>query len=174
MNILPSNTAVGATMANQEEYDRDRLKLVEVKLFADVQFTFGSFEPLLGPVILDKNAPDWIIVGGESGPHARPMHPEWARSLRDQCAAAGVPFLFKQWGEWGPDTGPNSSGPDKVMLGKTPVACLSQSSEWQHYPSGFSAPVTGSVGAWVYRHGKRTAGRLLDGIEHNGFPGVAA
>jgi protein gp37 len=45
---------------------------------------------------------DWVIVGGESGPHARPMHPDWARSLRDQCAVAGVPFLFKQWGEWAP------------------------------------------------------------------------
>ena len=45
---------------------------------------------------------DWVIVGGESGPGARPMHPEWARSLRDQCEAAGVPFLFKQWGEWAP------------------------------------------------------------------------
>jgi protein gp37 len=46
---------------------------------------------------------DWVIVGGESGPNARPMHPDWARSLRDQCQAAGVPFMFKQWGEWGPD-----------------------------------------------------------------------
>ena len=45
---------------------------------------------------------DWVIVGGESGDRARPMHPAWARSARDQCAAAGVPFFFKQWGEWGP------------------------------------------------------------------------
>jgi len=45
---------------------------------------------------------DWVIVGGESGPHARPMHPQWARSIRDQCQAAGVPFFFKQWGEWAP------------------------------------------------------------------------
>ena len=47
--------------------------------------------------------PDWVIVGGESGPGARPMHPEWARSLRDQCAPVGVPYFFKQWGEHGPD-----------------------------------------------------------------------
>jgi protein gp37 len=45
----------------------------------------------------------WIICGGESGPKARPMHPDWVRSLRDQCAAADVPFLFKQWGEWAPN-----------------------------------------------------------------------
>src|SRR5690606_3579157 len=44
----------------------------------------------------------WVIAGGESGPHARPSHPDWFRSLREQCAAAGVPFLFKQWGEWAP------------------------------------------------------------------------
>lgn len=47
--------------------------------------------------------PDWVIVGGESGPGARPMHPDWARSLRDQCAPVGVPYFFKQWGEHGPD-----------------------------------------------------------------------
>src|SRR5690606_20331421 len=45
---------------------------------------------------------DWVVVGGESGPNARPMHPDWARSLRDQCQAAGVAFLFKQWGEYLP------------------------------------------------------------------------
>jgi len=45
---------------------------------------------------------DWVIAGGESGPNARPMHPDWARALRDQCEAAGVPYLFKQWGEWLP------------------------------------------------------------------------
>jgi protein gp37 len=102
---LPSNVAVGATMANQEEYDRDRLKLDEVKMFADVRFTFGSFEPLLGPVILDKNAPDWIIVGGESGPNARHMDSDWARSLLRQSAELGRVFNFKQGGGRGADKG---------------------------------------------------------------------
>jgi protein gp37 len=46
---------------------------------------------------------NWVIVGGESGPGARPVHPDWVRSIRDQCVAAGVPFFFKQWGEWSPD-----------------------------------------------------------------------
>ncbi|KPG20340.1 DUF5131 family protein, partial [Mycobacteroides immunogenum] len=70
---------------------------------------FISAEPLLGPIDLSRFVEDdgekfdlpplsWVIVGGESGPGARPMHPDWARSLRDQCVAAGVPFLFKQWG----------------------------------------------------------------------------
>ena len=60
-----------------------------------------------GVAVSDASGPmhasvDWVIVGGESGSKARPMHPQWARDLRDQCAEAGVPFLFKQWGEWAP------------------------------------------------------------------------
>jgi protein gp37 len=47
---------------------------------------------------------DWVIAGGESGPHARPMNPEWARSIRDQCQAEGASFLFKQWGNWTPES----------------------------------------------------------------------
>lgn len=105
VDTLPRNVAIGATMASQEEYDRDRLKLLSVKgLFAPA-FTFGSFEPLLGPVILDGNAPDWIIVGGESGPNARPMNLDWARSLKHQSAELGRVFNFKQVGGRKPDKG---------------------------------------------------------------------
>jgi protein gp37 len=92
------NVAIGATMANQEEYDRDRMKLAEVKARREPLFTFGSFEPLLGLVILDKNAPDWIIVGGESGANARPMNLDWARSLHRQSRDLGRVFNFKQVG----------------------------------------------------------------------------
>jgi protein gp37 len=64
---------------------------------------FLSLEPLLGPLpSLDLTGIDWVIVGGESGPGARPMHPDWARDIRDRCVAAGVPFFFKQWGEFSP------------------------------------------------------------------------
>lgn len=60
---------------------------------------FASVEPLLGPIgALPLDGIDWVIVGGESGPRARPMHPDWARSIRDQCERARVPFFFKQWG----------------------------------------------------------------------------
>jgi protein gp37 len=60
---------------------------------------FLSLEPLLGPLpTLDLKQIDWVIVGGESGPGARPMNPEWVREIRDQCLAASVPFFFKQWG----------------------------------------------------------------------------
>lgn len=95
---LPENVAIGATMANQFEYDRDRMKLVEVRRACEPLFTFGSFEPLLGLVILDKNAPDWIIVGGESGANARHMDINWARALRHQSISLGRVFNFKQVG----------------------------------------------------------------------------
>lgn len=103
--VLPINAAIGATMPNQYEYDRDRMKLWEVKQEARPLFTFGSFEPLLGPVILDKYAPDWIIVGGESGQSARPMELDWARSLKRQSAELGRVFNFKQVGGKASDKG---------------------------------------------------------------------
>ena len=59
---------------------------------------FLSCEPLLGPLELDLNGIDWVIAGGESGPGARPMRPDWVRRIRDQCLASGTPFFFKQWG----------------------------------------------------------------------------
>ncbi|MCL4413184.1 MAG: phage Gp37/Gp68 family protein [Actinobacteria bacterium] len=68
-----------------------------------VAIRFLSLEPLLGPLpSLDLTGIDWVIVGGESGPDARPMHPDWARDIRDRCVAAGIPFTFKQWGAWVP------------------------------------------------------------------------
>ncbi|MEX0745693.1 MAG: phage Gp37/Gp68 family protein [Phycisphaeraceae bacterium] len=87
---------------------------------------------------------DWIIVGGESGPNARPMRPVWARSLRDQCDAADVPFFFKQWGAWAP--------------------C-----DVFDPPHGDSHHVV-MDGQWFARVGKDAAGRLLDGREWNGWP----
>lgn len=102
---LPRNVAIGATLPNQEEYDRDRMKLWEVKQRRDPLFTFGSFEPLLGRVILDRYAPDWIIVGGESGRNARAMDLDWARSLRSQSAGLGRVFNFKQVGGRSGDKG---------------------------------------------------------------------
>lgn len=96
---LPKNAAIGATMVTQEEYDRDRMKLAEAKMVLDPVFSFGSFEPLLGPIILDKNAPDWIIVGGETdqGQHkARMADPDWFRSIREQCGRLGRSFFMKQ------------------------------------------------------------------------------
>ena len=160
------NVWLGATIVNQEEADRDIPKLLAVP----ARVRFLSMEPLLGPVDLNQALPpvhcdtceadygalsahgadtpigiDWVIVGGESGPGARPMLSEWAQSLRDQCATAGMPFLFKQWGEW---------------LG------AHQDGAYDHDPIELNA-TDDSV-----RVGKRAAGRLLDGVKHDGFPEV--
>jgi len=99
VETLPRNVALGATMVNQAEYDRDALKLHAAALKFTPLFTFGSFEPLLGPIELDPaTAPEWVIVGGESGRGARPMDLGWARSLREQCGKLGLIFNFKQKG----------------------------------------------------------------------------
>ncbi|MEX3967320.1 DUF5131 family protein [Paraburkholderia sp. EG286B] len=87
---------------------------------------------------------DWVIVGGESGPGARPMNPDWARSLRDQCAHAGVPFFFKQFGEWAP--APEINDASGGMFHRFDDE------------------------TWVQRLGKKIAGRLLDGRTHDEFP----
>jgi protein gp37 len=116
---------------------------------------------------------DWIIVGGESGPDARPMHPAWPRLIRDQCAAAGVPFFFKQWGAWLPGENLMLQRPvehAKWQDGETGrhSSCRDDrdTPEWRHYEPG--GP--GTPGAFGIRLGKKAAGRLLDGAEHNGLP----
>lgn len=103
----PSNIWLGTTVENQPYA---RIRLPDLLQHA-VKTRFLSCEPLLGPLDLspwlehrdeELYTIDWVIGGGESGPHARPMLPGWARSLRDQCRNAEVPFHFKQWGHWTP------------------------------------------------------------------------
>ena len=101
----------------------------------------------------------WVICGGESGPHARPMHPDWARSLRDQCHAAEVPFFFKQQGEWLPVDQP---------WNQDDIKRLAANERWCNLEGGH-----GFHGQEVWRMrkvGKKAAGRLLDGREWNEFP----
>lgn len=98
----------------------------------------------------DTPVVDWVICGGESGKHARPMHPAWARSLRDQCANAGVPFMFKQWGEWGPVPGVASGFSEAPKLVSPDVIQIDRE--------------------YISKRGKPRTGRLLDGAEHNGRP----
>lgn len=114
--LPPRNIWLGTSVSDQASAD---LRIPHL-LATPAAVRFLSAEPLLGQVDLTSierrggsglmrpldgrfRAIDWVIVGGESGPGARPMHPDWARSLRDQCVAAGVPFFFKQWGEWEAD-----------------------------------------------------------------------
>ena len=88
------NVWMGVTVEN-----RDYTSRIDVLRQTDAQIKFLSIEPLLGPIPdLDLEGIDWVIVGGESGPGARPMDPAWVTDIRDQCRKAGVPFFFKQWG----------------------------------------------------------------------------
>jgi protein gp37 len=123
---------------------------------------FWSFEPMLGApghIPLDI-MPDWMICGGESGPNARPMHPDWARSLRDQCAAAGVPLFFKQWGAWAPTLCPSSDGPTHWVFQSGQSRQIENADYW---------PIDGLP---MRRVGKTAAGRLLDGVLHDAMPEV--
>lgn len=112
---------------------------------------------------------DWVIVGGESGPGARPMHPDWARTLRDQCTAAGVPFLFKQWGEYRPSQrGVRGYSTDRdrfVFLDGSGHMALRDMAESMSGPS---------FGTTVKRVGKKQAGRVLDGRTWDEYPGTTA
>lgn len=109
---------------------------------------------------------DWVVAGGESGHAARSMHPDWARQLRDQCADAQVPFLFKQWGSWKPSTpaeaGANPRSGWLSIRGRVDRAVKAS----ELYPEAGAA--------FVEHVGKKAAGRLLDGVEHNGFPPLPA
>lgn len=142
-NFPPKHIWLGVSVE-----DRARLKRLEDLRHTPSAVRFVSFEPLLENLgVVDLSGIRWLIVGGESGPDARPMHPDWARSLRDQCQAAGVPFFFKQHGEWIGNS----------QLGDLPPG-------WDVAGCYFD-PQTAA-----YRIGKRAAGRLLDGREWNEMP----
>ena len=158
------NIWLGVTAENQARAD-ERIPIL-LQIPAAVRFV--SVEPMLSPVDFDKIPPQnlgewagfniksgacfggayenekglhWVICGGESGPNARPIHPDWVRSLKDQCRAAKVPFFFKQWGEWFPDN-------KRYFHARSMIF-------------GDSA---------VFKIGKKAAGRELDGKEYLEFP----
>jgi protein gp37 len=110
---------------------------------------------------------DWVVVGGESGPGARPMHPDWARSLRDQCVSAGVPYLFKQHGAWAP----YGDGKPTPAVAHGGQALVSPDGRTHSPRMGVLAPA-GSV--LMARYGKGRAGRILDGRVWDEFPAPRA
>lgn len=164
-----SNVWLGTSVENQETAD----ERIPHLLRCPAAVRFLSCEPLLGSLRMnftdmgDVDDLGWIIVGGESGPGARPMHPQWARDLRDQCVSAGVPFFFKQWGEWRDGS-----------WGGPPAAVLSNGR--YVFPDTYEGRVALSAelrGEWdrfhpaaMARVGKKHAGRLLDGREWNEMP----
>lgn len=155
-DTFPPNVWIGTSVENQEMAEK---RIPELINSASAKRYFLSMEPLLGPVDLSKvtmkfpgtgdvewhalPAIDWIIVGGESGHNARPMHPDWLRSIRDQCQKNSVAFFFKQWGEFGP-----------LYLTS---------------PLGQSISYNG-IGYHMHKNGKKANGRELDGRTYNEFP----
>jgi protein gp37 len=161
---LPPNAAVGATFCNQDEWDRDSGKLRRVREELAPLFVFASFEPLLGPIRRNGGWwPDWAICGGESGPNARPPHPDWVRGIRDDSEEFGTPFEFKQWGEWTP--GENV----ERRSGTVPTASLISDREGWFFCEENLASTDGHIDDEpdLYRIGKKAAGRRLDGVIHD-------
>jgi protein gp37 len=176
------NVWLGVSVEDQATAD----ERIPILLNTPAELRFISAEPLLGSIDIGRwtkdraeflrycdavGGPqpkiamlDWVICGGESGNKANPMHPEWARSLRDQCKAANVPFFFKQWG----NTAPLLNGAPVITAAHHLVA----------WPDGTIGPGQaenkGGPGLQLYRTTKKAAGRELDGIQHNNWPRAAA
>lgn len=169
------NVWLGVSVEDQKSAD-ERIPLL---LDTPAAVRWISAEPLLGHVDLGKylefycgGGPgaafglDWVVAGGESGQNARPMHPDWVRNLRNQCKATGVQFLFKQWGEWAPADAISDDDERKLE---------------ERWLTIFGAHIDPDNGVdifkgddVVYRAGKKHTGRLLDGVQHDGYPIGAA
>lgn len=147
------NVWLGVSCERQQEAD-ERIPLLRETPAA---FRFISFEPLLGHIEPDLRGIHWAIAGGESGPGARPMHPKWPRRLRNICAERAVAFFFKQWGQY--------------------VGGARDAKGWHYYENRSYSPNSDhdfGDGLVALNVGKKAAGRLLGGIEHNEFPKVSA
>lgn len=197
------NVWIGVSVEDQETADL-RIPLL-LQIPAAVRFL--SCEPLLGPVDIEK-CPipriekrrqdgsvvrlsktaylDWVICGGESGPGARPMHPDWARGLRDQCAQSEIPFFFKQWGQWLPfqetaqppfykrcSDGEEFDGHQMGFLNENNEPGKWQGGRWLDTLDAFLI-YQGTIGCacMFLSVGKKKAGHLLDGKVHNEFPNL--
>ncbi len=162
------NVWLGVSVENQAAAD-ERIPLL-LKVPAVVRFL--SCEPLLGEVVLRKitridrmevlvkwmHMIHWVIVGGESGHGARPMHPDWVRSLRDQCQAADVPFFFKQWGSWYPAFVSNAAN------------YISEGNKKSSYQYHYENEHKEDKWQFMKKVGKKQAGAMLDGLEYKNFP----
>lgn len=192
-NAPLENVWLGVSCENQETTD----ERIPVLLQTPAAVRFISAEPLIGKIDLKmpngrhdfvgrldrvceicnfpdrhpfhKQVVDWVIAGGESGPHARPCHPHWIRSLRDQCKNSGVPFFFKQWGEWKPIHHAGHTNWCTDEYGETTI----MSADGAQWDDGIQPPTNVWSTVWeIQRIGKTKAGNTLDGIQHKEFPRV--
>lgn len=184
------NVWIGTSVENQEQAEKRIPHLLQVP--AAVRFL--SCEPLLGPVDIsnylhDSNCNevrqeigcicsepreyscDWLIAGGESGHNARPMHPDWVYTLRDQCQTANIPFFFNQWGEFLPN-GESGDPEHQDSFTGDPMDYYPDLDKFEELQeeSDKKLVVIKAHGHQFYKEGKKKAGRLLDGKEWNEFP----
>lgn len=145
----PDNVQLGFSAENQDMFNKRILHVEAIKQRCNPKTVFVSIEPMLGPVRLGdySEVVDWVIVGGESGPGARPMHTDWVRKMQSACECRLIPFFFKQWGEWVPSSQLEEQ-PTVVDLDRFLVI----------------------DDAAMYRVGKRNAPRTLDGKIYHQFP----
>jgi len=154
---------LGTSAERQKEFDE---RWPHLRCMADLGFTvFISYEPAMGPLVLPadflalgKRAQ--VIAGGVSGRWPWAPHPDWFRSVRDQCGAAGVAFFFKQWGEWAPHNGPLIEEASDSCMVAWPDGTIGGGHARDHDGSGIMLSDVG----------KKAAGALLDGREHREFP----
>lgn len=185
---VPGNVWLGVSVEDQARAD-ERIPLL---LTTPATIRWISAEPLLGPIDLTGPFPigmgpgisaltgepaphsaphgpplDWVVIGGESGPGARPMHPTWARGLRDQCVRAGVKFHMKQWGEWvhAENWAHWMQATNRIVL--NPDGSLAQPSENMLWYDDYDM-------AKMIMAGKKAAGRELDGKVWDEFPEARA
>lgn len=170
-----NNVWLGVSIEDQATAD----ERIPILLDTPAWTRWVSAEPLLGPIDMhgyldglvvgaDISRPnvDWLVVGGESGPQARPMHPDWVRSLRGQCVESAVPFLFKQWGEWFPA----SFLPKDTLLPARRWGWISENggpaeiSDFGPFKDEFAHHEL------MGRVGKKLAGRRLDNLVHDDYP----
>lgn len=171
----PHNVWLGTSAGNQKWADRRIPALIE----APAVLRFVSCEPLLGPLDLCNpvyGAPiygslyrggiGWVIAGGESASlhKARPMHPEWARGLRDQCQEAEIPYFFKQWGSWLPVATPRVGHGQMLTMDAT-GKILARPATWNQVMDS-----TGDVWGFEHYKSKHDTGRSLDGRKHSEIP----
>lgn len=164
LNSPPHNVWPGASGGNQKWAD---IRFPHLQKVPAVRI-FYSCEPLLGAIDIRPHlTPDtWVIAGGESASlhKARPMHPEWARSLQVQCEAAEVPYFFKQWGSWLPVATPRV-GHGEMLTMDASGKILARPATWNQVMES-----TGNVWGFEHYKSKHDTGRSLDGEEHSQIP----
>lgn len=168
------NVWLGVSAEDQKSAERRLDALVDTP--AAVRWV--SAEPLLNQLDIGPwlGSLSWVVAGGESGSQARPMNSRWARLLRDQCSAAGVPFLFRQWGEWAPAAWKGEGGATHAFTGgfyREAGLDVEGFMALGHSPTSLERDDRTPHGAQGMRRvGKKAAGRLLDGVLHDGYPEV--